>query len=192
MNYYLTFGFICSLLLVSLAGVTMATESPGYTLYIQGGESSITNGTDGMMLITVKDVVPYFHITDGNRSLLLPIEGLTNITYPLNTAAVFSGADGDYISLVEVSNLSLSEENKSLILQVKPLEFYEGTVLKSFANEKNELPLGKTGKFSSFGIYIETTQLPPANADSYKITLINRSNNEYKPRIYEEIPPDLK
>jgi hypothetical protein len=188
MRHFILLGFTCLLLLISLTVVTMATEFPGYVLYIQGGESSITNGTDGMTVITVKEVVPYFHITDGNKSILLPVEGLTNITNPLNTAVVFSDADSDYISLVEVSDLSLSEGNTSLILQVKPLEFYDGKMLRGFANEKNELPIGKTSNFKSFGIYMETTQLPPANADSYKITFINNSNIEKKPSVYEETP----
>ena len=193
MTHSVLLGFICSLLLISLTGVSMAAESPGYALYVQGGVSSITNGTDGMTVITVMDVIPYFHITDGNKSLLLPIEELTNITYPLDAAVVLSGTGNESTSLVKVSNLTLSGGNKSLILQVKPLEFYEGTLLKSFVSEKKELPLEKTGKFSSIGIYIETTQLPPANAGGLKITIINRSNDENKPNIaifHKEIPTD--
>ena len=183
MTHSVLLGFICLLLLISLTGVSMAAESPGYALYVQGGVSSITNGTDGMTVITVMDVIPYFHITDGNKSLLLPIEGLTNITYPLDAAVVLSGTGNESTSLVKVSNLTLSDGNKSLILQVKPLEFYEGKLLNSFVSEKKELPLEKTGKFSSIGIYIETTQLPPANAGGLKITIINRSNDENKSNI---------
>ena len=73
-------------------------------------------------MITVNDVVPYFHLADGNKSSLIPVERLTNVTFPLNAAVVFSGADNETAFMVEVSNLSLSDGNKSLTLLVKPLK----------------------------------------------------------------------
>ncbi len=40
MNHTILLGFICSLLLVSVAGVGMADEAPGYVVYVQGGRVS--------------------------------------------------------------------------------------------------------------------------------------------------------
>ncbi|MFH0968638.1 MAG: hypothetical protein V1862_13230 [Methanobacteriota archaeon] len=141
----------------------MAAESPAYLAYVQGGESSITNETDGMMMITVKDVIPYFYIVDDNTSVLHPVERLANITTPLNAAVTFSGADNESVSLVEVTNLSLSDENKTLIIQVHPLELYEGTVLKSFTDKMNRLTTDSIGKFTNTGIYLEMRDKTPQN-----------------------------
>ena len=151
----------------------MAAESPSYEAYIQGGESSIVNGTDGIMVVTVKELVPYFNIANGKKSLLLPVERLTNITYPVNAAIVFSGADNESTFRVEVSNLSLSERNKALIVQVKPLEFYEGSVLNNFTIEKKELSAGSVGSINGIGFYLEINE--PAFVNSAFDVL---SNNE--------------
>lgn len=163
MNRYISLGFMCSLLLVSLVGICMATDLPSYAAYVQGGQSTITNGSDGMTVITVKDIIPYFHITDGNQSNLMPVEILPRYHSPLNTAIKFSGVDNESVSLISVSNLSYSDENKTLTLQVKPLEFYEGPVLKTFANEKTELATDMADGLNSTGIYIEMIALTPTN-----------------------------
>ena len=65
MNHHVLVGFICLFLLISLAGLCIADESPGYMVYVQGGESSITNGSGGVYMMTVKDIVPYFYLTNG-------------------------------------------------------------------------------------------------------------------------------
>lgn len=130
----------------------MAADSPGLEAYIQGGESSIVNGTDGEKIITVNELVPYFHIANGKKDLLIPVERLTNITYPINAAIVISGDDNENTFMVEVSNLTLSERNKVLKVQVKPLEFYEGSVLNHFTSEKKELSVGS---INGIGLYLE-------------------------------------
>ena len=141
----------------------MADEVPSYLGYVQGGESTITDGTNGTSVITVNDLIPYFHLADGNKSSLIPVERLTNMTNPMNAAMVFSGAENETTFMVEVSNLSLSDGNKVLTLHVKPLEFHEGELLKSFTSKKNELNTIKTGKSGNVGIYIEITSVIPSN-----------------------------
>jgi hypothetical protein len=49
----------------------------------------------------------------------------------------------------------LSEKNKKLTVQAKPLEFYEGSVLKNFTNEKKEL---STGSVNGIGLYLEINE----------------------------------
>ena len=132
MNRSLLLGFISLFLLVSLAGYCVADKAPTYVIYVQGGESSITNGTNGAYVITVNDIVPYFHVTDGEKSVLLPIKSLRILTCPMSAALALSGTGNETTTLVQVANVSLSEGNKILTLQVNPLKFYEGEVFKSF------------------------------------------------------------
>ena len=83
----------------------------------------------------------------------------------MNAALVFSGPDEESISLVQISNLSLSDGNKELTLQIAPLEFYEGEMLKEFA--KNAIPIDtvEKEKMKSVGVYLEGSFDAPDNAD---------------------------
>lgn len=144
-------------MLVSLAGICIAAESPTYIIYIQGGENFITDGSDGMMKIVVSDVVPYVYINMGEKSRLIPVGRLTSFTYPLTAAMVFSGTDNESTSMVMVSNLSLSEGNKTLTLDVTPLKYYDGEKLKFLANEQTELTARKNEALKKTQIYIETS-----------------------------------
>jgi hypothetical protein len=166
MNHHVSLGFICLLLSVFLLGVCCADETSEYVAYIQGGESSLINGSDGMVILTINDSIPYFHILNGEKEYLVPVELLSLYKYPLKAAAVFSGADGESVSLIEVSNLSLSDGNKVLTLEVKPLKFYEGEKLKILASENSELDSVMTGKNDQTGIYLETSMLAIENTDS--------------------------
>ncbi|MFH0966703.1 MAG: hypothetical protein V1862_03345, partial [Methanobacteriota archaeon] len=49
-------------------------------VYIQGGASTVTNGSDGNMVITIQDVIPYFNLAYRDKSHLTPIEQLTKVT----------------------------------------------------------------------------------------------------------------
>ncbi|MFH0966216.1 MAG: hypothetical protein V1862_00825 [Methanobacteriota archaeon] len=141
MNHFLSLGFISSLLLVSLAGICVADNAPGYLVYIQGGESSIMNGSDGAYVITVKDIVPYFHTTNGVINSLIPVERLNNPTSPLNAALVFSDKGNESTVMVRVTNISLSDGNKVLTLQADPLEYYDGELLKSLYDRSRSLEM---------------------------------------------------
>ena len=155
MNRYQLSGFICLFILVSQAGVSIADESPRYVIYLQGGESSIIHGSEGITDIIVKDIIPYAHFSDGKKNLLIPDTLVQSITGPVHTAVVFSGAGDESVSLISISNLSLSYENKVLTLRVNPLGFYEGEALKSFAREKKELDTIEVDTFENTGIYFE-------------------------------------
>lgn len=162
MNHCLSLGFICSFLLISLAGFCIADEVPRYLVYVQGGESSITNGTDGAYEITMKDITPYFHITDEKKSNLVPIEVLSNLTYPMNAALVLSSVDNETTVLVQVANMSLSDGNKVLTFQTEPLEFYEGKLLKSFNENKQDYTLPNE-QFARAAVYLESVKAAPEN-----------------------------
>ena len=167
MNRQFLRGLAYLFLLVSLAGVCIAEDIPGSVVYLQGGESSITNGSDGMPVVTVQDLVQYVHVTDGKKSILIPVQQLTNMTAPMNAALVLSGEDKESTFVVEVSNLSLSDGNNTLTLQVNPLEFYEGSVLKSFSNVSHDWTAEKQERYPQSGIYLEWSIPVPKNKYCY-------------------------
>jgi len=150
--------------LLSLAGFCVADEAPGYTLYIQGGESSITEDTDGMITIKIQGIVPYFHLEFEKEKQLLPIGDISRYSLPVNAAIVSYGSDGDTTSLVQISNLSLSDENRVLTIQMKLLEFYDGDVLKDYAKDSKNLDITENEPNFEIGIIIEGASVTPENA----------------------------
>lgn len=150
------------LMMVSLAGICAAEQSPSYIAHIQGGQSIITNESSGMT-ITVQDVISNVTITTGNMSNLTTVDRITNLTYPLSAAVVFSGNDSETTSLVTISNLSLSEEKKGLTFQATPLKYYDGEELKSFAEKNVDLASTNVSTSNSVGIYIEIIGVPLNN-----------------------------
>jgi len=156
-------GVTCLFLLFSLAGFCFAEEAPEHSLYIQGGEYNITEDADGVILIAIQDVVPYFFTEFEKAKQLLPVSQIPLYSLPINAALVFSGTDGDSISLVQISNLTLSGENKDLTLQIKPLEFYEGEMLKAYV--KDAIPFDTVHKEmkDTLGVFIEGALIVPEN-----------------------------
>lgn len=57
MSRFLYLGFIIILLLISSAGVCLAEGAHNYQVYLQGGESVISNGTNDLVVIIIKDAV---------------------------------------------------------------------------------------------------------------------------------------
>lgn len=162
MNRCILPGFISILMLISLTVLCTADQSPTYVVHIQGGESTVTNVSNGMV-ITVKDIDSNVTITRGSQSNLTTIDNLIDITYPLHAAVVFSGNDNESTSMVTVSNLSLSGGNKVLTLQVNPLKYYDGDELNSFANESVDIFTNNVIKNNSTEVFMEIVGTPPTN-----------------------------
>lgn len=133
----------------------MAEESPMYVINIQGEKSSFINGTDGVFEIQGMDLVPEIAITDENQTRPMSAENLTNLTYPLIAAVVYSGSDNESTSLIEVSNLSFSAGYTNITLQGANLQYYDGVKLKEFA--QNATPLDGTivQNATHFSVYLE-------------------------------------
>jgi hypothetical protein len=149
-------------MLVILSGVCFADETQAYTTYIQGGKSTITNESSSMMEITVDDIISHSSVSFGNQSFLRPVSSLSTITVPLNAALVFSSPEEDAVTLVQIHNLSFSEKNTLLTLQVQPLEYYEGSVLNRVTSGYEKADL-KSIKPLSTGIYLEEGYKTPEN-----------------------------
>jgi hypothetical protein len=164
MKENLCFGFLLIFMVVSLVGFTAAGESPSYIIHITGNESSITNGSDEMMEITIMDIDPNVSTTNGNQSYTIPVEALANLTTPADAAVVFSDAGNETVSLVKISQVSLSPDRKNLTIQVSLLQFYDGEGLKSFAENQTEIPSGIDNNLTPADLYIETSVILAENS----------------------------
>ncbi|MFH0966386.1 MAG: hypothetical protein V1862_01715 [Methanobacteriota archaeon] len=141
----------------------MAEEAPNSVVYIQGGKSIITDGADEMSKISIQDVVPFVHVAEGEKSRLFPAMLLSQLTYPLNAVIVCTSSDNESTSIVMISNLSLSDGNKVLTLDVNLLHYYEGGMLKNLATDS--IPLTQKENIQKIGVYVEAKEIPPVNAD---------------------------
>ena len=163
MNHHISVGFILLTLLIFSIGFCIADEPSPIITNIQGGESIIANGTDGTMMITIHDIIPYFYMADGRISSLVPVDLLTYMAYPTNAAITLSSADDESVSMIEVSNLSFSKEDSQLTLHVRPIEFYEGEALKPYIDEELVRAIELTSKSDSTTIYLEIIKATPDN-----------------------------
>ena len=105
-----------------------------------------------------------FFTASGNQSMLLRVSVVPMLPLPINAALIFSETDGNPASLVKITNLSFSDDNKTLILQIKPLEFYEGEMLKAYA--KDAIPvnsLERELKNKNTALYLELVSNLPEN-----------------------------
>jgi hypothetical protein len=153
--------------MILFTGICMADEAPSSVVYVQGGESTFTNGSDGMYVLTVQDVIPYIHVTDGVRSHLEPVQLLPVFTYPINAALVLPDADGESVSLLMISNATILKDKKELTLKISPLQYYDGQMLKSFVNESKGIDTLMDGKHNQTAIYLEMNQKPLVNGCGY-------------------------
>ncbi len=165
MRSFWSYGFICLALVVSLAVVCPADSPPVSIIYVQGGESIITAEPNGTSMITIHDVIPYYCLQVDNMSNLIPIQNLVSYSGPMEAALVFTDEENERISMGSIDQVTLSDDNRVLILQVKPLEFYEGSGLKTFSDDREDL-LNQTGeKVLSSGLYLEVQEPPSNNQD---------------------------
>jgi len=57
----------------------MAEDSPSMVAYLQGGESTVTNTSEGVMVIHIPDTIPYFYVPTGNLSRLMPVNQIPEL-----------------------------------------------------------------------------------------------------------------
>jgi hypothetical protein len=152
-----------SVFLFFLTVCCLAENSPSIVLYVQGGETTISNGSDGTYNVDVKEVVPYSYFADGPVSHLIMVEKLINLPYPLKAALDFTNSDGESSSIVDISNISYSGKDNNLILRIKPIPFYDGVVLSNYKNDfdwKNNTEVTST----DIGIYMELPLKPSVDS----------------------------
>ena len=155
--------FLGFLMICFIIGSCSAEENTDYIAFFQGGATALSEGTNGTMVLTVNDVIPYYHIPVVNRNVLMPLETESPYQLPLNAAIVLNGADGEAVFMEKVISWVYSSDEKTLTLDIKPVEFYEGTVLKDFFEAKQDLTVENVGKELSSGIYLEVVKGTPEN-----------------------------
>jgi len=164
MNLDMNRGMLLALLIICLGiGSCTAEENTDYITYVQGGVSSLAAGTNGTMVLTIADVIPYYGMEVVNRTILMPLTTDSAYQLPLNAALALNGVDGEAVYLVKIKTWSFDSEKKALSLDVEPVEFYEGSVLKKFTDVKQDLSADKVGKELSTGLYLEVIGQTPAN-----------------------------
>ncbi len=167
MNYFFVYKLVLLLTLVLLIEGCWADDSPGVLAYLQGGNSILEKGVgetpNETYTLTIDDLVSSYHLSTGERSFLMPVKGLLEYPLPLNAAISFSNESNESVSIVQVTNISLSDQNKVLVLTLQPLEFYDGNELQSFVDQKQELITGDPEKYLTTGLYFELPGGVPEN-----------------------------
>jgi hypothetical protein len=168
MNLDMNRGMLLALLIICLGiGSCTAEENTDYITYVQGGVSSLAEGTNGTMVLTIADVIPYYDMEVVNRTFLMPLTTDSEYQLPLNAALVLNGADGEAVYLVKIKTWSFDSDKKALTLDVEPVEFYEGVTLKKFTDVKWDLSADKVGKELSTGLYLEIVGGTPSNGNGH-------------------------
>jgi hypothetical protein len=147
----------------SAISVCIAEETLDYPIYLQGGKGILSDGENGTMVLKISEIVPYYQIRVLDRSYLMPIQDISGFALPLNAALVISNNDGEIVSLVKISNWSTDKDNAEINLVIKPLEFYEGTVLDIFNTEKQEISPEIIKNSMMVSIYGEIQEQIPEN-----------------------------
>ncbi|PWR76220.1 hypothetical protein ACKUB1_14210 [Methanospirillum stamsii] len=156
-------GVLMIVLLISLTGTCFAADSPGYLATLTGGESQIVNGTDGMMVITLDNPDQKVNITKEDNTSQISVGLLKYAVLPIDAITIFSSPEMKTASIVKIENLSISDNNDNLTLKVKPLDYYDGEVLTSYAQDTVNLKELDEKLFNSTGLYLEMINNIPEN-----------------------------
>jgi len=160
-------GFILLFLIIGLCiGACSAEENTGYLMYLQGGSSMLSLGTNDTFTLTINDVIPYYEIQVVDRTLLMPMEETSLYELPLNAALVLNKADGESVYLVKTESWLFDEGKTTLTFEIKPIEFYEGKGLKKFTAIQQNLSADMVGNELSTGMYFEIEGDIPSNTYS--------------------------
>lgn len=128
---------LCSL----LCSLSIGDETQGYLILMQGGNSTLIEGPEGRMILTIQDVVPYASQIK-NFGYIKPISMILNdINGSVGAAIVLGKPDRISSSMVQILNPVYSEKSRTLSLDIHPLEFYDGTILSQYQeNPENVTP----------------------------------------------------
>lgn len=151
------------LILLLSFGISTADTIPAKVAYIQGSHYVMSDGTDGVSDLALSGIVPYFNLAIGDTNQLVPIKNLSTIRMPVNAALLFSDNGSETVALVSISNLTFSDSPDTVVLQVKPLEFYEGTALERFKSRMSDEILKTGEKTGIIGLYLEIIDTAPEN-----------------------------
>lgn len=123
MSSWLSIRLLGLLLLLSLTPVCLAE----YQLFVQGGESTITNEANNTYVLTVQNIIPTFqYISDGLNNFA-PIKDLS-ATNPKNAIVTFSGVNKTTnktsITSGDITGISFSNDYTILNLTMHPPQYF--------------------------------------------------------------------
>jgi len=165
-RFFTTICISLLLILIIFGSFGIADETPTTLAYIQGGNVSIINDTNGQQEIVIEDVIPYLFHGTCEKGILVPIHLLTGYQRPFNAFLTFFTDKIIGGTMVKVEDLSIDETTKKLSLTTEPLEYYEGTLLKSYVNEIHEITPEQGDTVIITKIHLELPQKTPNNTQN--------------------------
>lgn len=127
MSSWFSIPLLGLLLLISLSSVCLADSEAKYQLFVQGGESTITNEANNTYILTVQNIIPYFqYISDGLNNFA-PIRDLSATT-PKKAIITFYGVNQTTnktsITSGEITGISFSDDYTTLNLTMQPPQYF--------------------------------------------------------------------
>ncbi len=163
--------------MVFVSGECFAEETAGYIVLLQGENSTHVESTNGSTL-TIEGMNP-FAAYIGTKGYLGSVKDAIKIMdKSLDAAVVITGDNGQSTSLVTVSHPVYSEDDRKLTLETKPLEFYEGTLLKHFADEATNQTVKDPDVIKLTRVYVEIHENPPENGIDSPAPYVNNPNSD--------------
>ncbi len=170
MNHKPEAGCIILVFLLALAGICTGAGADQYLATLAGGESTIGNDTDDVMIITVFNPDPFVNITKDDNTTQMPVGLLGSASLPFHAVGVFSTPKTRSVSLVTIENLSISDTNDTLTLLGKPLDYYDGEILMPYVLDTVHLQELDAKTFNHTGLYFEMIQKIPDNSNDERLT----------------------
>lgn len=91
MKFRRSWGFILIFFVLwTSIGITSGENQSGFLMYIQGGTSNLSEGSQDTMTLTIHDIIPYYTFDSTNRISLVPMEIPNLVEFPLYTALVLN------------------------------------------------------------------------------------------------------
>lgn len=165
MRYAGFFLLFLLFLVVSLDGIGLADGADAYVLYLQGDEGRITDKTEGIFTIMVTGLPTLMNVTKGDQNSTVPVYLISNISAPSHAAITFSHSGNPSVAIINISQISLNDNNSNLTLTGTSLPFYDDTALVSVTGDIVDLNQVTADQWSDIGVYLEIQNIPPTNME---------------------------
>lgn len=140
------------LLVLSISTCSASEDTPTSLMTVSGNSSLISLGDNGDYQFLINGVNPNATILHANQTISGPLKKVLT-SDPCAAAIVFSGTNGnETVFQVQVSNPVYSSDKQTLLWNVTPLKYYDGTILTEYSKEANEF---ESGSYSMTHVYLE-------------------------------------
>lgn len=140
------------ILLVCICSV-YSEETAESRIEISGDSSAIAEDASGTFLFTLDNVNQNATVFNANQSSKMVSLDKIIPSENCDAALVVTGSEGnETVYLVQVSNPVYSVDNKTLSSSVLPEKYYDGTLLKEYAENQSEI---QSGEFAKTKVFLE-------------------------------------